>query len=262
MTSDFVFLVLTALLTAYGFWAALKPAPKKVAAWVAALIFLLVGAQTTLIITLQGTGEILPGRVLNPAVQNYWSELVKTGLAAGPHPSYCLVAILAHILAIVARPSKLAALLPLPATLFFCAYFFVASEPPEIFFERGIGREATGYVCIEKGDDGAELTFSAGPEEALFLPILHRHAADTAPPNPSLAWTGDGKVLVFTTRGAKPFFAIVDDGTTIGWLPDKANQWPDRTPSPADTLEMRRVLSTAQVDVARVVSEHGGLLKE
>ena len=58
MSADFIFLVCCALLTAYGFWASLKNAPKSPWAWIAALLYLAVGVQTVLLITLEGAGEI------------------------------------------------------------------------------------------------------------------------------------------------------------------------------------------------------------
>jgi len=262
MSADFILLVFVALLTAYGFWASLRNAPKSPVAWFAALLFLGVGIQTTLLITLEGSGEILPGRMLNPSVQNYWGDLIEQGSLPRPRPWFVFFAILAHLLAVAAARTKRTALLPLPATLFFCALFFVVVADRNTFFVRGVGPAETAYVVTVSRGGKAELIFCSGAEEETFLPILHRHEADAVPPKPELRWTHDGSAVTFTTRGAPAYFAIDTEGKTTGWLPTRKGQWPDRSPSPADSREFRRTLSHAQVDVARLVQQHGGLVKE
>ena len=266
MSADFALLVCCALLTAYGFWASLKNAPKSLwakslLAWIAALLYLAVGMQTVLLITLEGSGEILPGRMLNPGVQNYWSSLIEQGVWPQPKPWFVFFSLLAHLLAIAACRTRRTALLPLPATLFFCALFFAARSDREIFYARGVGSDETAYVVTVSEPGSAELIFCSGPDEETFLRILHRHEASGPPPQPTLRWTRDGEAVTFTTRGAPPFFALDTDGKPTGWLPSDAKDWPDRTPQRSDTREFRRKLSNVQVDVARLVKEHGGLVR-
>jgi len=267
MSIDFMLLVGTALLTAYGFWASLRNAPRSVwakslVAWIAALLYLAVGIQTVLLITLEGSGEILPGRVLNPAVQNYWGSLIGHGAWPQPKPWFVFYSLLAHLLAVAACRTKRTALLPLPATVFFCALFFTVNSDREILYARGIGSEETAYTVTVSESGGAEMVFCSGAEEETFLRILHRHEASGPPPQPTLRWTRDGEAVTFTTRGAHAFFALDREGKQTGWLPTDAAQWPDRNPQRSDSSEFRSKLSNAQVDVARLVKEHGGLARK
>ena len=262
MSTDLLLLCCIALLTAYGFWASLRNAPRAPLAWIAATLYLFVGIQTAILITLEGTGELLPGRMLNPAVQNYWSALVAEGAWPQPRPWYVFFAILAHLLAVGAARTKQTALLPLPATLFFCALFFAVRPDRETIFERGVGPMETAYLMSIAESDRTELILCSGPEEATFLPILHRAEVPKKPPEPKLTWTYDGKVVLLETRGSRAFFAVTLDGTTAGWLPTGTTTWPDRVFHEADSRDYQRMVKEAQVDVARLVKEHGGKAKE
>jgi hypothetical protein len=263
MSADFMLLVLTAIATALGFWAPLKLAARHPAAWIASLVFLAVGIQTAVHITAFGAGEILPGRQLNPEVQRYWAQLLEHGLLPTPRASFCLAVILAHVLAIIARPSKAATFLPLPATAFFVIYFFVGQAPREVGFPaRTMGGTEAAFLTVTERGGRATMWISVGREEEVFLRIVHRHEAAGPPPDPSLQWSRDGKVVTFTTRQAMPFFALDPEGRPTGWLPVRATEWPTRFPTPADSTDYRRVLSTAQVAVTELLNEHGGLAKE
>jgi len=260
MSADFILLVLTAVGTAFGFWASLKTAPRHPAAWVAAIVFLAVGIQTVVHITVFGAGEILPGRQLNPDVQRYWAQLLDHRLLPTPRASFCLAVILAHLLVMVSHPSRRTALLPLPATALFVIYFFIARTPQEIGFPaRSMGEREVAYLTVIERGGRTRLWFSIGHDEDLFLRIAHRHEADSAPPEPWLRWSRDGAILTFTTRRAMPFFALGAGDEAIGWLPVVEHEWPKKLPSPADDTDYRRRLSTAQVAVTKILNEHGGL---
>jgi len=262
MSGDFTLLILTAIGTAFGFWASLKTAPRHPAAWCAAVIFLAVGVQTVVHITLFGAGEILPGYQLNPEVQRYWAQLLEHGLLPTPRAAFCFAAILAYMLVVISKPSKATALLPLPATAFFVIYFFLAQAPREIsFLAKARGEQQTAILTVIESGGRAEMWFGTGQEEDTFLRIIHRHEADSAPPDPTLRWSGDGTILTFTTRRAMPFFALDSEGEPTGWLPEVEKEWPQRRPSPADSTEYRRRLSSAQVSVTQLLNQHGGIGK-
>ena len=113
------------------------------------------------------------------------------------------------------------------------------------------------------GGPGQPITQSKDlyPYYETFLRIVYRHEASGPPPQPTLRWTRDGKAVTFSTRGSKAFFALDKEGKPTGWLPAAAKHWPERIPQKSDSREFRRKLSNAQVDVARLVNEHGGLVR-
>ena len=102
------------------------------------------------------------------------------------------------------------------------------------------------------------MLFSVGEGSEVFLPILHEHEAGSPPPKPSLWWSNDGEVITFTTQGGKPFFAVDRDGNTAGWIPAGDEAWPVPGKSPGDSVQFQRRVSSARVEVTKVLDEHGG----
>ena len=187
MSGDFILLVLTAIATAYGFWASLKTTPRHPAAWVAALLFLAVGFLAVVHITVSGAGELLPGRQLNPKLWQT-SGLIGQAWVPGPRASFCFVAVLAHILVIISKPSKATALFPAPATAFFVIYFFIAQAPREISFSAPAdGEVASAHFTMVQSGDRNTMWFAIGDDSAVFLDIVYHHEADSLPPEPGLS---------------------------------------------------------------------------
>ncbi|MHC4408226.1 MAG: hypothetical protein ACYS0F_04380 [Planctomycetota bacterium] len=259
MSGDFALLLLTAVATAYGFWASLRDAPRwSWAACAAALLFLGVGLHTTLVVTVTGAGGILPGHQLDPNIQVYWAQLIERGDVLAPRPEYMLIAILAYILAVAARPGKAAALRVLPSLLVFVAPFFTLREPEPIRFERANYGSASAFLTMITKGKQVRLVFSVGDADEVFLPILHEHEAGSVPPSPSLWWSRDAQVITLTTRGGKPYFAVDRDKEAVGWLPSGKESWPDRGKAVTDSVAFQRTVSTARVEVAKLLDEHGG----
>ncbi|MEM8883317.1 MAG: hypothetical protein AAGD14_04555 [Planctomycetota bacterium] len=258
MSLDFLLLVGAGLACALGFWAALHKTPRHPAAWIAAVLYLLAGVHTAVFVSLVGIGEILPGYQLNPAVQAYWSKLMDDGLTWVPAKGFALAALVAHVLTAVARGDRRLVPVLWPVTVFFVSFYFVGARDQAISFARARAADATAYVSVLAEKEGARMVFAIGAEDDLFLPIVHRHEADGPPPQPELRFSRDGAVFTFTTRGAKPYFALDRDGNATGWLPTRADRWAERSPSPADSVDFRRILSAAQVAVAKLLAQHGG----
>ena len=257
MSGDFFLLILTALATAYGFWASLKDS-QGAAAWAAALLFLVVGMVGALAVTLSGAGEILPGHQLDPKIQAYWAKLIEDGEMLAPRPEYLLVSILATILAITARPGKAATMRVLPALLAFVAIFFAVRNPDPIGFARADHQGSSAFLTMIREGRQTRLLFSVGEDDQVFLPVLYEHTAPGVPPKAALWWSRDGEVVTFTTRSGKPFFAVDREGNPTGWLPVGGDSWPERGKGAADSVEYQRKVSTARVEVARLLDEHGG----
>lgn len=259
MSGDFALLLLTAVATAYGFWASLRNAPRwSWAACAGALLFLAVGLLTGLVVTVKGAGEILPGHQLDPRVQQYWAQLILEQRVFAPRPEYLLIAILAYILAVAARPGKAAALRVLPALLIFVALFFTTRSLDLIRYGRAnYGSSDAFLTMITKGKQ-TRLLFSVGDADEVFLPILHEHEAGSVPPNASLWWSRDAQVITLTTQGGKPFFAVTREKDAVGWLPSSKESWPDRGKAITDSVDFQRTVSAARVEVAKLLDEHGG----
>ncbi|MHC4452248.1 MAG: hypothetical protein ACYS0E_19255 [Planctomycetota bacterium] len=259
MSGDFALLLLTGVATAYGFWASLRNAPRwSWTACAAALLFLAVGLLTGLVVTVDGAGEILPGHQLDPTVQIYWAQLIEHGDVIAPRPEYLLIAILAYILSVAARPSKAAALRGAPSLLVFVALFFALRNPDPIRFERANYGSSSGYLTMITKGKQTRLLFSVGDADEVFLPILHEHDGGSLPPNPSLWWSRDAQVITLATRGGKPFFAVDRDKEAVGWLPSGKDSWPDRGKAVTDSVDFQRTVSNARVEVAKLLDEHGG----
>ena len=252
MSTDLLLLLVCAVAAAYGFWASLKDAPRtQPAAWVAAVLFLLVGMHGAMVVTVHGAGEILPGRQLNPDLQVFWAALILQGDLMAPHPGYLHAAWVALLLAVIAKPGKAALLRTLPAAVAFLLVYVAIVEREPVHFEAASSDGRTAYVTMF--DDG-RILFSIGERQDVFVPILHEHEAGAAPPSPRLRWRGD--VVTFTTRGGKPFFAFDAGGNTTGWLPTPGDAWPAQGKSPADSVDYQRKVSTARVEVARLLKQH------
>jgi hypothetical protein len=259
---DLFLLILAGLASAWGFRSALKDAPKHWAAWLGALMFLSIGIQTAMLITVRGTGEILPGQQINPTTQAYWALLIQQGELMTPRAEYCLAALLALVLAVVPRPTRVVLYRTLPAAIVFVAFFFGLRNEQQMMFVPGHTNGASAFVTQVRNGDETELLFSVGGTDDLFLPILHRHTIDGPAPDASLTWSRDGEVVVFSTRSAHPYFALDREGNATGWLPDRKEQWPNTRPMPSDSIDLRRKVSTAQVDVSKVLDQHGGLRRD
>jgi hypothetical protein len=256
VSGDLSLLLLTAVATAYGFRASLAGAPRRsVASWAAAALFLLIGVHAALVVTVSGPGEILPGHQLNPDLQQYWAAKLLAGELVAPRPEYLFGAILAYVLALVARPAKATAWRVAPALLaFLFLYVAIDRREPVSFAVRSSG-DATAYVTmIPKG----RVLFAIGHGQDVFVPVLHEKECGSMPPAPGLDWSRDGELVTFTTRGGKPFFAFDRSGATTGWLPDPGDAWPAFGKSVSDSVAYQRVVSTARVEVAKVLDEHGG----
>jgi hypothetical protein len=259
VSGDFALLLLTGVATAYGFWASLRNAPRwSWTALAAALIFLAVGLHAGLVVTLTGAGEILPGHQLDPRVQQYWAQLIVDGKVLAPRPDYLLIAILGYILAVVARPGKAAALRVLPALLVFVALFFAMRNPDPIGYARASYGSSNAFLTMIREGRQTRLIFSVGDADEVFLPILHEHEAGRVPPKASLWWSRDAEVITFTTRGGKPYFAVDREKNSVGWLPSGRESWPDRGKAVTDSVAFQRTVSTARVEVAKLLDEHGG----
>ena len=258
MSFDLFLLILAGLASAWGFRSALKDSPKHWASWLGAMMYSAIGIQTAMLITVRGTGEILPGHQINPTTQAYWALLIKQGDLMTPRAEYCLVALLALVLTMIPRPTRTVLYRTLPATLVFVAFFFGLRNEQLMTFVPGRTEGAAAFVTQVRDGDQTEMLFSVGNEDDLFLPILHRHTINGPAPEASLTWSRDGEVVVFSTRGAHPYFALDRDGNTTGWLPARKESWPDTRPKPSDSVDLRRKVSTAQVDVSKLLDQHGG----
>lgn len=227
----------------------------------AVLVYLLVGMQTVLFAALTGDGRIVPGFQLNPSLNRYWREVLSQEGAVSPDAAYCLGALLAHLLAVVPRPTAKGFLRPLPATLVYVFLFFVLqdrAEGPEYRHERGAGPGQVAYLTIAPRGDGVRLVLSAGPDEASFLRVRHVHDADSAPPAPKVFWTKDGKGVVVAVRRRRLLAVDLDTGAVTGALPSRSHEWPADVAG-AESVETRRRFTQAQRDVAEFVVNHGGL---
>jgi len=200
VSGDLSLLLLTAVATAYGFWASLVGAPRRsVASWAAAALFLLIGVHAALVVTVSGPGEILPGHQLNPDLQQYWAAKLLAGELVAPRPEYLFGAILAALLALVARPAKATAWRVAPALLaFLFLYAAIDRREPVSFAVRSSG-DATAYVTmIPKG----RVLFSIGHGQDVFVPILHEKECGSLPPAPGLDWSR-GREALFRLRSIR-----------------------------------------------------------
>jgi hypothetical protein len=255
---DLLLLILAGLASAWGFRSALKDSPKHWAAWIGAMLFSVIGIQTAMLITVNGAGEILPGQQLNPTTQAHWSRLIADGDLITPRAEYCLAALLALMLVLVARPTRAVLYRTLPSTIVFLVFFFGLRQEKTIQFVRGRADGAAAFVTQIRDGKQTLMLFSVGDDDALFLPILHRHTINGPAPDATLTWSRDDEVVVFSTRGAHPYFALDREGNATGWLPDRREEWPDTRPLPSDSVELRQNVSAAQVDVSKLLDQHGG----
>lgn len=261
MSADFANLLVAAAASAWGTWAALKGGAHGAAKAGAVLLYLLVGMQTVLFAALTGDGRVVPGFQLNPEFNRLWRDAIGRGALPSPDAAYCLVAVLAHLLAGLPRPGPRGLLRPLPATLAFAVLFFVLqdrAEGPLYRHERGTGPERAAWLTIAPKGNGVRLVLSEGRGEAPLLRVRLVHDAESAPPEPKLFWTKDGKGVVVAVRGRRLLAVDVESGAVTGALPSETGAWPSEVPA-AEPVSARIRFSQAQRDVAEFVVSHGGL---
>jgi len=253
VSADLLLLLLCGAAAAYGFWASLKGAPRAhPAAWIAAVLFLLVGMHGALVVTVHGAGEILPGHQLNPDLQAFWAAQLLQGELFAPHPGYLHAAWVGLLFALIAKPGRAALLRVLPAAVAFLLVYVAVAEREGVSFEEDSSGGRSAFVTMF---DGGRLLFSIGDLEDVFVPVLHEHEAGSPPPKPRIHWRGE--VVTFTTRGGKPYFAFDAAGNATGWLPSPGETWPGPGKAPADSVAYQRKVSAARVEVARLLKEHG-----
>lgn len=260
MSPDFAILLAVAAASAWGAGAAMK-GEGKATKLLAVLVYVVVGTQVVLFAMLSGDGRILPGRQLNPAVHRYWLEVLGAENAFAPEAAYCLAALLGHALAALPRPTRRALLRPLPATIVFVVLFFVLKgreDGAAIPHHRSDGPDGVAWLTIAPAEKGVRLVLSTGRDEDSFLRVRHVHTAASAPPEPRLHWTKDGKGIVLFVRNRKLFAVDVETGATTGALPEARHEWPREQPA-AESTDTRRRFSQAQRDVAEFVVNHGGI---
>ncbi|MGH7162024.1 MAG: hypothetical protein ACREID_00965 [Planctomycetota bacterium] len=260
MTPDFAVLLAAAAAAAYGAAVTVARKPAVFFGVAALLLYTFAGVHSVLLAALTGDGRLVPGLQLNPDLVRYWGETTARGHFPAPHAAYGLTALLAHALLFSLRPERGALVQPLPSTLVFLALFFVLKEraaDPETLRFREIGPSRAAYLTVAPDGDGVRMIVAHGDPDEAFLRVLHLHRAESPPPSPQLFWTKDGAAVIVGVRHEK-LLALGLDGSLVGELPSKGNEWPQADPSLQPPLARAR-LSEARVRVARYVQEHGDI---
>jgi len=257
MSADFLLILLAGAGSALGTWATLRGGPFRWLALPAVVLWTVTGIQTALLAALSGDGRIVPGFQINPLVKDEWGQILASGSLPTPEPAYCLLALLAHLFAILARPTAASLRMPLAGTLLFVALFFVLRERvdgPATTYVRALGPSAqAAFLTLAPG----RLLLSSGPEEAAFLDVRVVQRCEGDAPEPRLQWTNDGKGIVLTSR-YREIFAIDADGRTVGGIPEHADRWPHKDPR-SESTAVRRALTQAERAVAEFIKQRGGL---
>ncbi len=257
MSADFVIILLAGAASAFGTWATLRGGGFRWLALPAVALWTVTGIQTALLAALSGDGRILPGFQINPLVKDEWGQVLASGWLPTPEPAYCLLALLAHLVALLARPAAASLTRPLAATLLFVALFFVMRERvggPPTSYVRALGPDRmAAFLTLAPG----KLILSSGPEEAAFLDVRVVRDRDGEVPEPRLQWTKEGHGIVLTSRYRR-LYAIDGEGRTVGEIPARAGDWPHANPD-SESTTVRRALTQAERAVAEFVKERGGL---
>lgn len=260
MSGSFVLLLVTLAFVVYGTVTALKSEAPKAARALAVLVYAALGVHTILLAWWYGDGRVLPGLQLSPEFRNYYAGRVRAGSWPALQPAVGIVALLAHLAVAIPRPGRGALLALLPVTLFFGWTFFHFQGKEDgraTTYERVLGPGEHAYLTVAPDGKGVRLIFSIAGAADTFARVLHVHAADAKPPEPTLFWTKDGKAVVLASRRRR-IFAVDRDGETTGTLPVASHEWPAADPA-LESVAVQRVLSAAARDVDHFVRAHGGI---
>ncbi len=257
MTADLLIILLAAAGSAFGTWITLRGGAWRWLALPAVALWTAAGVQTALLAALSGDGRPLPGLQMNPLVKDQWGQILAAGWLPTPEPAYCLLALLAHLFALLARPATASLKRPLPATLLFVALFFVLRERvdgPATSYVRALGPDGkAAFLTLPPG----RLILATGLEEAAFLGVRVTSRRDGEVPEPRLHWTKDGRAVVLSSRFRR-IYAIDEGGASAGELPASADGWPHADPKHEST-SLRRALTQAERAVAEFIQQHGGI---
>jgi len=258
--NDLVILLAAAAGAAYGTWAAGKSETRLRFKIPAILCFTFAGLAMVAHAALGAAGEILPGHQLHPETLRDVAAHIHFGDLTVPGPAFALLALLGHAILWMSRPSRLSAMMPMPATAMFVLLFLVtrtrgAEDPIEFFYAEGPKLQAVLTILPE--GDNVRLLVGIGDWNDTFLRVVHKHEAGGRPKKPSLRWTKDGQAIVVRIR--RESLLLIDlDGKTIGRLPKKANEWPRET-SIAESPETIKWRKEARKNVDVAVKKHGGI---
>jgi hypothetical protein len=259
MSPDLLILLLCAALSAYGTAVSFKLKAKWRMTIPAVLLYVYVGMHLALLGSFTGDGRLVPGYQLNPEMVWHAAALIPR---AALNPYLGLLAIVAHLLVFLPRPSRMGSLLPMPATLLFVVLTVmmqrrVEAGPPQ--HALGIGPDRIAYLTLQSADSetGTRLILATGRPEDRLLDVRLVRSLESFPPRVRVYWTKDGEGLVLSVRN-KRILALGTDGTQVGWLPSKSHEWPSEVPY-AESLDTQRKLSQAQRDVAEFVKTRGGI---